>query len=129
MNREFKFRVWNIKKQGWYNVNVDYLLSADNALLNGIFTRKDLIFQQFTGLKDRNEIEVFEGDIVRICISDSPEDPEWKLGQVIYRDGSFRVMSTNENRYDEPFDDFLLDFKLDLEVVDNIFENKELLDN
>jgi hypothetical protein len=72
---------------------------------------------QYTGLKDRNGQEVYEGDIV------NNEDNETAV--IVYDSGSFILQYP-----DSPLDfDSLFDFQdKELEIIGNIYENPELLE-
>ena len=76
----------------------------------------DTITVQYTGLKDKNGKEIYEGDIIKICYGSGFELIQT---EVIFKDGSFR---DNYFRY-------VLPESKEMEIIGNIYETPNLLED
>lgn len=94
----------------------------------GKYPRGDSVLMQYTGLKDKNGKEIYEGDIVRVVGSESNN-----LFMVRWYADSFarfELMWPRGVTYmeGESFDNYRMDWN-DLMVIGNIYENEDLLAN
>lgn len=103
-----------------YMANLDEISISLRGRLAQLLNLEVLDIMQFSGLKDKNGVEIYEGDIVRVQSQYETDEPvDFSLNKVYFRDGAFRC----------GFHDMILGDKVcrNMEVVGNIYENPELL--
>lgn len=116
--REIKFRGRRIDNREWcYGyLYIHNGYSGTSALIRGdkiLDTEVDIkTIGQYTGLKDQNGIEIYEGDIIE-CTGD--------IYTIVWNEVAFKLLCDNDliNQLDD-----IADIS---EVIGNIYENKELL--
>ena len=110
--KEIKFRlIRNNKIVGYCEFNSwrpKYIEDNTTTWKPIVHDKKDL----FTGFKDKNNKDIYEGDILKLsCIDTFGEKKEW-VCDVTWRKGFIHPL---------PLDDW------EVEVIGNIYENKELI--
>lgn len=119
MSKKIKFKVWdnwNKKFLDYGEVDIWDLVFTESKLMEEIYTdgmaNEWLEFLQYTGIKDKNGVRIYRGDIVR-----DGDD----IFEIKFQEGRF-VGVMDENIILD-----LSEFAEDCEVIGNIYENKELL--
>lgn len=78
---------------------------------------RDFELMQFTGLKDKNKAEIYEGDIIKFTYNGL-----FLKGEVVFGNGGWELKGVD---YGEHFR--LIEIVHLCEVVGNIYQNKDLL--
>ena len=125
--REIKFRAWHLgHKPSWkYPPSMLYDEKPGDCLLWKNQGQNIETVMQYTGLKDKNGKEIYEGDIV------SDFEPDYF--QVEYSNGSYWCVGyKNGKPIIDMFEPYILDKEnvesQQLEIIGNIHENPELLE-
>ncbi|EMW5940635.1 YopX family protein [Enterococcus faecalis] len=136
-----KFRAWDKRENTMRDVAV--LHFTKGGKVNSIeywktpselksYHVRNLVLMQSTGLKDKNGVEIFEGDILKI-IEVTNEGISEYITDVIWEDCSFVFKSEGVDYYDSFLGAFSGDPNktyplFELLVIGNIHENPELLE-
>ncbi|MCM3573311.1 YopX family protein [Mesobacillus subterraneus] len=133
--RDIKFRLWDMKNFKMYHPHVDQhswyfddeydsiQFPMENDGFLNYKSEKNAILLQYTGLKDKNDKEIYEGDILRVT-----EDPVFGgeddfVGVIKFYECAFWIDNERQGKASRLFNEIT-----EHEVIGNIYKNPELLE-
>lgn len=141
--RDIKFRVWDTNNKEMLEVQeLDYQNSYNGqpmvrtTMYNDHFDTEDMILMQYTGLKDENGKEIYEGDIIEFSYDTFTGNFDTKIGKgtIEFISGAFYIKPfeiEGKKIKDIENGEWFLLYSVNedtLEVIGNIYDNPELLE-
>jgi uncharacterized phage protein (TIGR01671 family) len=119
MNRELKFRIWLHDAKKWGDVSCLEVFNTTGKL-EYLYQDQPYTIQQYTGLKDKNGKEIYEGDMVTLVDCDVED-----VYQVIYhKDGFFTVAPMIDScGFIPALGTFARNDDYKLQVIGNVYSN------
>ena len=158
MQRLTKFRAWDKIANKMYSpksfkrrhYGLNYQTDSVELSFSGMEHAEQVLLMQYTGLKDKNDVEIYEGDIIKLeervlsdnCETSTPHIETKRDDHFVYADKTvgLRVWGHEVICIDDKFgthnDDWTDYFGYESpsaiqrgEVIGNIYENSELLED
>ncbi len=135
MNRDIKFRLWSKIGKKFIetdNPDLDFVINNNGYLYSieycygetCILPQMDTEVLQFTGLKDRNGKEIYEGDILKYNFPYDGRLKHVSSVKFLETEASFGI----KDRYENEIPLYRIAANNYFEIIGNIYENKNLLE-
>lgn len=116
-----KFRAWLKEEYRMTDVREITFFNDEVQMISGVedfYAYDEFELMQSTGLKDKNDKEIFEGDIVKFTITNGFDYVVDEYGVVTYKQGAFFIV--------KDFAEYLISYVYtdEIEVIGNEFENQ-----
>ena len=127
--RPFKFRAWDTKEKYMDYIDDFYWFEEEGVHdSSGEGHDSNYILMQFTGLKDINGVDIYEGDIIigfggELCQGAREFEIE---GVITFSEGCFWIASKGIEDYECSLLHEALEH-MEIQVIGNVFEDGELL--
>jgi uncharacterized phage protein (TIGR01671 family) len=123
MKREIKFRAWHKKKRKMLRAfpRFNQFVEVIGLGVQRMVESKEIELMQYTGLKDKNGKEIYEGDIVKLKqntiwqVAWNEDKLKWHMWSI---DSTNSINITRKSAYYDKY-----------EVIGNTYESSELLKN
>ena len=132
MNRQLKFRVWDKLAERMiypHNDNQQHFIIDLNGRFHNLQNGSggdDYVIQQYTGLTDNNDKEIYEGDILIYKSGSIPTTGV--IGQVLYEaDEGGYIFQWERKGPNQHHINLNCDVAFESVIIGNILENPELL--
>ena len=104
------------KHRAWHNRSKEMLYGPSSSVFQWVEEGQPVEVMDFTGLADKNRVEIYEGDILRY----SADGYKFENGDVVFSDGCFKVRCTFLHHLNSTVAPLF-------EVIGNIFRTPSLL--
>ena len=125
--REIKFRAWDLKTKTMHTVENINFCGRETVTVQYNPVKKicldSVLLTQYTGEKDKNGVEIYEGDIIRHQSGKYGTDFEIKWSPILC---GFTAMQIESGHPSPQLNQGTMSY---FEVVGNIYENPELVES
>lgn len=106
--KNIKFRAWDETLQKWYQIDRSVLAIDPHGNLYSAIGNDNVNVSQYTGLRDKNDVEIYEGDIIQKTNAQTGQ--KMAKSVVSYHDNSAR------------FTGLSFGTAMNMEIIGNIYE-------